>query len=105
MVVEAKVNRGNRRDVEQLQDLSARAHEGTLKEVGKKKLVRLQVRLAKEGVIVPYNRDHVRAAMVDTYKSFPWWKKALLRWRYHKKLTIAWVRRQWVRLQMWWVSR
>lgn len=103
MVVEAKVTRENRRDVEQLQELLRNVD--NLKAPGKKKLVRLQVRLQREGVIVPYNRNEARAAMVEAYKAFPWWKKAALRFKFHKREALKWLRRQWARLQLWWVTK
>lgn len=103
LVVERKVNRTNRKDVEDFQRLTAVG--ATPGPNGLKKLVRLQTRLQKEGVIVSYSRDQARVAMVEAYKAFPWWKRAVLRVRYHKKLALKWLQRQWSRLQLWWVTR
>lgn len=103
LVVERKVNRGNRRDVEDLRRLTMKG--ATLNEAGMKKLVRLQTRLMKEGVIVPYTRDQARTAMVEAYKAFPLWKRASLRVRFHGRQALKWLQRQWAKFQLWWVSR
>lgn len=103
LVVERNVNRMNRKDVEDFQYLLKNV--ATLKTPGKKKLFRLQRRLLEQGVIVPYTRDQARAAMIETYKSFPWWKKASLRIRFHGKETVKRIKRKWALVKLWWVTR
>jgi len=105
LVVERMVNRTNRKDVEDFQALSAKAAAGKLKTPGKKKLVRLQVRLQREGVIIAATRDHLRSAARDLYASFPWWKKLHLRMRYRRRVIYVWIVNQWKRLQLWWITK
>jgi len=103
LVVEAKVNRSNRKDVEDLQSLTAKL--ANLKTPGKKKLVRLQTRLQREGVIVPATQGRLREAARDLYQSFPWWKKLHLRFRFHRRRAYVWAHNKWISFKTWWVTK
>ncbi len=104
-VREEMVTRANRKDIEDLRDLSLRKQEGRIGKAGIKKMNRLQIRLHREGVLRKITHDDLRAHAQLRYDAAPWHVKFRLKTMFRWKLFVEWCQRKHAAIVLWWEAR
>lgn len=88
-------------DAREFQRLGKEEAAGNLKDKGKKKLLRLQVKLDKAGIIKRVTEEMKREAALKTYGALPWIDKQRMKWKLRRRNARIRIVGRWAKIRLW----
>ena len=92
---------GHIHDAREFQRLGKEEAAGNLKEKGKRKLQRLQIKLDKAGIIKRVTKDMKREAALETYNALPWIDQQRMKWKLRRHNARVRIVGRWAKIRMW----
>ena len=90
-------------DAREFQRLGKEEAAGNLTErgKGKRKLLRLQVKLDKAGIIKRVTKDMKRKAALETYNALPWIDQQRMKWKLRRHNARIRIVGRWAKIRLW----